>query len=393
MPLETAQTKRYKTIDLCAGIGGIRRGFELTGCFENIISAEIDKYACITYQHLYHENAYHDLTTDEFKKLVKAKGHYDVLMAGFPCQTFSNAGKKLGFKDTTKGTIFFHIAEIIVETEPSVVFLENVDNLTWHNKGVTFRTILEILENELNYQVVGVKRVAPDGELPGQLMLCDDGGFATDISYDARSFIRNTKDFGLPQNRPRTYIIAFRREQYGQRDELTEDILPKARDLGIYNDLNDLLEMGKAEPRFYLSQGYFDTLKRHRARHEAKKGNFGYRIANEAGNAHPIARTIMATGGSGRERNLIIDIQDGIPGQMIGSKKSELNSECVRFMTPREWGKLQGFINYAFVDRVTGEDAFSFPPEISVIQQYKQFGNSVSIPVIQSMAEFILKYI
>ena len=96
---------QYKTIDLCAGIGGIRRGFELTGKFKNVLSAEIDTFACMTYKHLYGEDANHDLTSDEFKALVK-QTPYDVLLAGFPCQTFSNMGKKLGFQDKTKGTIF-----------------------------------------------------------------------------------------------------------------------------------------------------------------------------------------------------------------------------------------------------------------------------------------------
>ncbi len=101
-----------------------------------------------------------------------------------------------------------------------------------------------------------------------------------------------------------------------------------------------------------------------------KKGyNFGYRIVNEANADHPIANTLLATGGSGKERNLIIDPQTYIPGMQVGLKKTGLNKDCVRFMTPREWGKLQGFINYAFVDK-DGNDHFSFPEGISIVQQY-----------------------
>lgn len=105
----------YKTIDLCAGIGGIRRGFELTGKFQNVLSAEIDVCAAKTYEHLFGENPLNDLTSDEFKAKV-AQTDYDILLAGFPCQTFSRVGQKLGFRDTTKGTIFFDIADIISRT-------------------------------------------------------------------------------------------------------------------------------------------------------------------------------------------------------------------------------------------------------------------------------------
>ena len=91
----------YKTIDLCAGIGGIRRGFEMTGSFQNVLSAEIDEAACKTYEHLFGENPKNDLTSEEFKQKVVGT-EYDVLLAGFPCQTFSIAGKKLGFRDATK---------------------------------------------------------------------------------------------------------------------------------------------------------------------------------------------------------------------------------------------------------------------------------------------------
>ena len=101
-----------KTIDLCAGIGGIRRGFELAGGYTNVASAEIDEMACKTYEHLYHENPHNDVTSEEFKEHLQ-KLHYDVLMAGFPCQAFSSVGLQQGFEDKTKGTIFFDIAKIM----------------------------------------------------------------------------------------------------------------------------------------------------------------------------------------------------------------------------------------------------------------------------------------
>jgi DNA (cytosine-5)-methyltransferase 1 len=127
---------------------------------------------------------------------------------------------------------------------------------------------------------------------------------------------------------------------------------------------------------------------RHRER-QAKKGyGFGYRIVNAPEIENPVANTLLATGGSGRERNLIYDPRGGISGTEIKGKKSPLNDKGIRFMTPTEWGKLQGFINYAFLDE-DGSDTFSFPDGIPNIQKYKQFGNSVTIPAVEQMALFM----
>lgn len=361
----------FTTIDLCAGIGGIRKGFELTGYFTNLMAAEIDRYACMTYQHLYGEDANNDLTSEEFKATLDEL-HYDVLLAGFPCQTFSRAGLEEGFDNEEKGVIFNHIAEIIQRTRPRAVFLENVDNLVRHDKGNTFRIIIHTLEEVLNYKVIGVNY-----------------NILGELSYNGKDFIRNSRNFGIPQNRPRTYIMAFDRQRYGTDPLLgIENLLPIENDWYLYEDLNELLEF-HAEPKYYMASGYLDTLIRHRER-EHKKGNgFGYRVVNEPGIEHPVANTIMATGGSGKERNLVYDPQEGIAGMTVPTKKTVLNDRGIRVMTPREWGKLQGFINYAFLDE-DGVDHFSFPPEVSPVQQYKQFGNSVTIPVIETMAEFMV---
>ena len=114
----------FTMVDLCAGIGGMRKGFELTGHFINESAAEIDKFACLTYHQLYGDDAYHDLTTNEYKELLDEL-HYDVLLAGFPCQTFSRAGLEEGFNNAEKGIIFNHIAEIIRRNRPRAIFLEN----------------------------------------------------------------------------------------------------------------------------------------------------------------------------------------------------------------------------------------------------------------------------
>ena len=215
----------FRTIDLCAGIGGIRKGFEMTGKYVNVLSAEVDKYACLTYEHLYGENPSNDLTSEEFKNLVD-NTEYEVLLAGFPCQTFSRAGNEEGFNDKEKGIIFNHIADIIERTRPRAVFLENVDNLVRHDKGNTFKVIINKLESDLNYKVIGINY-----DVSGNPV----------VKGNEKRFIRNSKHFGVPQNRPRTYIVAFDRERYDANILNTLPDLPQGNDLHLYEDLNELL--------------------------------------------------------------------------------------------------------------------------------------------------------
>ena len=360
----------YKMIDLCAGIGGIRRGYELAGGFKNILSAEIDKYACMTYEHLYGDNPQNDITSEEFKQKVE-NTNYDILLAGFPCQAFSRAGKQLGFHDKTRGTLFFDIADMIKRTRPKAFMLENVDNLITHNKGETFDTIIRTLAEELNYKVIGVQ--SENGK----------------IKYNAKTFVRNSRNFGVPQNRPRVYIMGFDREFWGEEADNLPNTLPEKRTKKIYDDLNDLLEMN-AEPEFFLASGYVETLERHKARHESKGNGFGYKIVNLPEIESPVSNALLATGGSGKERNLVIDMREGIAGLKLPLRKTPLNDKGIRVMTPREWGKLQGFINYGFMDK-KGNDNFSFPDGVGKAQQYKQFGNAVTIPAVEEMAKFMKK--
>jgi len=360
----------YKTIDLCAGIGGIRRGFELTGKFQNVLSAEIDLCAAKTYEHLFGENPLNDLTSDEFKTKV-SETDYDILLAGFPCQTFSRAGQKLGFRDTTKGTIFFDIADIISRTNPRAVFLENVENLVSHDKGETLRRIVTTLEDELGYRIIGVS-------------MDEDGSYV----YSRKSFIRNSKNFGLPQNRPRVYIMAFSKKMYGDAVKVLTEDMPFAGRKVIAEDLNSIIEP-VVDDVYYMASGYWETLKKHKEREKSKGHGFGYVVVNAQGIEHPIASTILATGGSGKERNLIYQPKEGVAGKVLPTKKTVLNSEGIRVMTPTEWGRLQGFIGYAFLDE-NGNETFSFPEGTTRTQQYKQFGNSVTIPVIEEMARFML---
>ncbi len=356
---------KYKTIDLFCGIGGIRKGFELTGHFDNILSAEIDKYACATYKHLYGDNPFNDVTSDKFKEKIQ-QSYYDVLLAGFPCQSFSIAGDKKGFRDTTRGTLFFHIADIIKISKPKAFLLENVEGLYRHDKGNTFKIIINTLVKELNYKVVGVDEV--DGEL----------------KYISESFLRKTTDFGLPQKRVRTYIVGFLNEIVPDNYKLKP--LPHKNNKTIFKNLNNLLEQD-VSAKYYLSEQYINTLEKHKATHKSKGNGFGYKIVNIGEN--PIANTILATGGSGKERNLIFQEKPEYNGQMFGNKQSPINDQGIRTMTPNEWARLQGFKDYAFMQN--GIDTFSFPQEVSETQQYKQLGNSVSIPVIEELANYIFQ--
>jgi DNA (cytosine-5)-methyltransferase 1 len=359
--------QNYKMIDLFCGIGGVRKGFELSSHFSNVLSAEIDKYACLTYEHLYGENPFNDVTSEAFKEKVE-NTNYDVLLAGFPCQSFSIAGAKQGFKDTTRGTLFFDVADILKRTQPKAFLLENVEGLFRHDKGKTFKIIIDTLVKELGYKIVGVE------EKEGIL------------TYDSKSFLRKTVNFGLPQKRTRTYIMGFRKDLVP--NNYSFDTLPTKKEKAIFSNIYDLLEED-VSAKYYLSEQYIKTLEKHKYKHKSKGNGFGFEIVNTGEN--PISNTILATGGSGKERNLIVQEKPEYYGIMYGSKKSPINDKGIRVMTPNEWARLQGFKDYAFIK--DAKDTFSFPAKISDTQQYKQLGNSVSIPVIEELAKYMYKHL
>lgn len=361
--------KKYKIIDLFAGIGGIRRGYELTGRFENVLSAEIDKHACKAYKYIYGDDPFNDVTSNNFKELV-SKIDYDVLLAGFPCQAFSIAGLKSGFEDKTRGTLFFDIAKILEITKPKAFMLENVEGLLKHKKGQTFQVIAETLDF-LGYKIVGVDK--------------KENLLSSEFLTNSENIVRTPKKFGIPQKRARVFIMGFRKKDIPENYVFPK--LPVSNELRIYKDLNDLLDKD-VEAKYYLSESYLNTLKEHKKRHKSNKSGFGYVVVNDEIN--PIANTIMATGGSGKERNLIRQYKADYDGIKISSKKDVLNSEGIRYMTPLEWGRLQGFVNYAFIDE-NGVDKFKLPDSISNTQRYKLFGNSVCIPVIKSMAQYMVE--
>lgn len=321
----------YRTIDLCAGIGGMRKAFEMTGKCRNVYSVEIDDMACKTYEANFGESPKGDITDPA---LVYRLPAYEILLAGFPCQTFSIAGKGLGFKDATRGTIFFNIADIIQQTRPAAFLLENVVGLIQHDKGKTFKMITKTLRDELGYEVFWE--------------------------------VLNTRHFGLPQNRPRVFIVGFKEAgsefRFPQGDPHQQ---PKVK---------HVLEEEPVDPKYYLSQGYLDSLKRHKTRHAQKGNGFGYIVLDVEG----VSNALLATGGSGKEKNLVKDERINLETAVVTTnKRTPLNNEYIRALTPREWSRLQGF-----------EQAFDgeFKMPVSDTHAYKQLGNAVSIPVVQQIA-------
>lgn len=322
-------TVSFTFIDLFAGIGGFRLAMQNLGG-KCVFSSEWDEQAQKTYAANFGDIPYGDITLEETKARIPKE--FDILCAGFPCQAFSIAGKRGGFEDT-RGTLFFDVAEIIRRHQPKAFFLENVKGLINHDKGRTLKIILNTLREDLGYFV-------PDPE------------------------IVNAKDFGVPQNRERIYIVGFHKDT-----GVNSFNYPKPTNQSVR--FIDIREDKPVATKYYLSTQYINTLRKHKARHESKGNGFGYEIISDNGIANAIV-----VGGMGRERNLIIDhrITDFTPTTRI---KGEVNREGIRKMTPREWARLQGF-----------PDSYVIP--VADASAYKQFGNSVAVPAIQATAKQIL---
>ncbi len=332
VPFPTPDNYKFKFIDLFAGIGGFRIAMQNLGG-KCVFTSEWDKEAQRTYQANFGEVPFGDITKSHIKSYIPKE--FDVLCAGFPCQAFSIAGKRGGFDDT-RGTLFFDVAEIIQKHKPKAIFLENVKGLRSHDKGQTLATILNVLRNDLGYYV-------PEPQ------------------------IINAKEFGVPQNRERIYIVGFRKDISVSNFEYPKPTKNKVK-------FADIKEEKVVPTKYYLSTQYIQTLINHKARHEGKGNGFGYEIISD----HGIANAIVV-GGMGRERNLVLDkrITDFTPTTHI---KGTVNRDGIRKMTPREWARLQGF-----------PDQYIIP--VADASAYKQFGNSVAVPAIQATAKKILELI
>lgn len=332
VPFLPIDNPKFTFIDLFAGIGGFRMALQNLGG-KCVFSSEWDAQAQKTYLLNYGEVPFGDITKEATKDFIP--DDFDILCAGFPCQAFSLAGKRLGFEET-RGTLFFDVAEIIRRKRPKAFFLENVKGLLIHDKGKTIQTILKVLREDLDYYV-------PDPQ------------------------IVNAMNFGVPQHRERVYIVGFRKDQ--NVDDFT---YPAPTD--STKTFADVKEEKTVSAKYYLSTQYVKTLVAHKERHAAKGNGFGYEIIPDNGVANAIV-----VGGMGRERNLVIDnrLEDFTP---VTNIKGEVNREGIRKMTPREWARLQGFPD-SFIIGVADSSA------------YKQFGNSVAVPAIQATAAEIIKKI
>jgi DNA (cytosine-5)-methyltransferase 1 len=322
--------QKFSFIDLFAGIGGMRTAATNLGgnC---VFASEWDRYAQIAYQ----ENYGHAPVGDIREVLASEVPEHDVLLAGFPCQAFSIAGKRGGFEDT-RGTLFFDVARIIKEKQPKLFLLENVKGLTHHDSGRTLATILRVLRDDLGYLV-------PDPQ------------------------VVNAKNFGVPQNRERVLIVGFRRDL-----GVKEFAYPSGSQQNRL--LSEVLEKEPVSAKYYLSTRLLETLRAHKVRHNMRGNGFGMYVRE----LDDIAGTLVV-GGMGRERNLVVDTRQTnlIPvTKIIG----EVNKEGIRRLTPREWARLQGFPD-------------DFKIVVSDAQAYKQFGNSVAIPAIQAVLKAMLELV
>lgn len=334
----------FTFVDIFAGIGGMRKGFEAAGgtC---VFTCEWDKYS----QQTYRENFGEEEIGGDIRKLpLDAIPNHDVLLAGFPCQPFSIAGvsKKNalrvphGFACEAQGTLFFDLARLLAYHKPRAFLLENVRNLISHDGGKTFRTIRSILTGELGYH----------------------------ISYrvvDAQAW--------LPQHRERVFIVGF----LDQADfNLTEMSIPKRTPKPVLGDIlhpedgtempephYTVGEMAKVDKRYTLSEHLWDYLQSYAEKHRKRGNGFGYGLVGVS----DVSRTLSARyykDGS----EVLIKQPDGIP----------------RRLTPRECARLMGFDG-------PGEKQFRIP--VSDTQAYRQFGNAVAVPVVKTIAEYMKPWI
>lgn len=350
-PFADEKTKPdFSFIDLFAGIGGIRLPFQQQGghC---VFTSEWDKFSKRTYAANFGEIPNGDITKIAASKIPK----HDVLLAGFPCQSFSQAGLRQGFNDT-RGTMFFEIQRILAFHRPKAFLLENVKQLKGHDKGQTLKTILDILEG----------RDVPN--IPDAVPMSEEArnSLRTKLNYRVGYRVLKAANFGVPQNRERVYIIGFDRDQVKAADEndICADIFSKLGKVTAKTRVGDILEKNTdVDPKYTISDRLLAGHVRRLAEHKKKGNGFGFSVFKpEDAYTNTISARYYKDGSE-----VLID-------------QSDINANP-RKLTPRECARLQGFPADFNVDVV------------SDCQNYRQFGNSVSVPVIQAIASEMKPYL
>ncbi|MDR2317580.1 MAG: DNA (cytosine-5-)-methyltransferase [Pseudomonas sp.] len=358
----------FRFIDLFAGIGGIRKGFEAIGG-ECVFTSEWNEHAVRTYKaNHYCDPIRHSFNTDirtatlsnnpeiseedAYRHIDQIIPDHDVLLAGFPCQPFSLAGvskknslgRKHGFECETQGTLFFDVARILAAKKPAAFVLENVKNLKSHDKGRTFRIICETLK-ELGYEVADVD--APKGQDPKVI--------------DARHF--------LPQHRERIVLVGFRRDLNVHGGFTLRDIekyYPATRP-----SFGELLDED-VEPKYTLTPKLWEYLYKYAEKHRQKGNGFGFGLTR----FNDVARTLSAR--YHKDGSEILVDRGFDDKQDFYCEANQTNRP--RRLTPHECARLMGF------DKI-GESEFIIP--VSDTQAYRQFGNSVAVPVFEAVARLM----
>ena len=401
-----------KFFDLFSGIGGFRMGLESLG-HQCVGYCEVDKFARASYKAIYHtkgEVEFHDITKVRDEEWRQFKGKVELICGGFPCQAFSIAGKRRGFLDETRGTLFFEIARAAKEIKPPLLLLENVKGLLSHDKGRTFRTILTTLD---------------------------------ELGYDAEWQVLNSKDFGVPQNRERVFIIGHLRERSGRtifpiRGESPTVDSCKPKRLGNINPSGrgmngEVYRIDAPAPTVTTNKGEGskivipvltpDCAKKHQNGRRFKtdgepmftltsRDRHGIVIAGRLPSARQqsgrvyssngLAPTLSTMQGGGQEPKIIQTLHENNLLQVYDFYNKSYRDEVgtltttghrgfttmgtfgitdgyrIRKLTPKECWRLQGFPDWAF-ERAKEVNSNS--------QLYKQAGNSVTVPVIRAIAK------
>ena len=337
-------------LDLFAGIGGFRLGMERVG-HKCVGFCEIDKFARSSYKAMHNtenEIEYHDIkevTNEEFRKL---RGKVDVICGGFPCQAFSIAGKQLGFEDT-RGTLFYEIARAAKEIKPRYLLLENVRNLLSHDKGQTFTRILKILD---------------------------------ELGYDVEWQVLNSKNFGVPQNRERIFIVGH------LRGGCTYRVFPIQGKGKEFNTNGEIKQVGNIvnttsfggnpqRGRIYNTDGISPALNcvgggglepKILVREATKQGYTVADVGDSINFSHPNSKTRRGRVGKNIANTLLTTDEQSVV----------LSDYKIRKLTPKECWRLQGFPDELF-DKAQEVNSNS--------QLYKQAGNSVTVNVIEEIAK------